>query len=155
MRSHALTLSLSLSLSLSLTRATRFARSPATPINVPTWTGRSGGVPLFGGNAGPANGNASKSSNALLAKIRSRKADASSLDVQHPEVTAGKALADRLVAFLRARGGSAPSSAVANKFKSDMGAGNITPELFKAILQQVATLVRGVGGRVWRLKAEY
>ena len=127
-----------------------------TPINVPTWTGRSGGVPLFGRSvaASGTNGSASNSSNALLAKIRARKADASSIDVQHPEVTAGKLLADRLVAFLRARGGSAPSSVVANKFKNDIS-GNITPELFRCILQEVATLVRLTGGRQWKLKNEW
>ena len=125
----------------------------ATPINVPTWTGRSGGVPLFGN--GKTTGNAAKSSNTILAKIRSRSADVASIDVQHPEVSAGKQLADRLVAFLRARGGSAPSSVVASKFKSDMGSGNITPELFKCILQEVAVLVRMTGGRQWKLKADY
>ncbi len=125
----------------------------ATPINVPTWTGRSGGVPLFG--HAKTTTNATKSSNALLAKIRSRSADVASIDVQHPEISAGKQLADRLVAFLRARGGSAPSSVVANKFKNDMGSGNITPDLFKCILQEVAVLIRMPGGRQWKLKAEY
>ena len=125
----------------------------ATPINVPTWTGRSGGVPLFGNGKTTANG--TKSSNALLAKIRSRAADAASMDVQHPEVAAGKQLADRLVAFLRARGGSAPSSVVASKFKNDMGSGNITPDLFKCILQEVAVLVRLPGGRQWKLRNEF
>lgn len=127
----------------------------STPLTVPTWTGKSGlaGAPhmqqRFGG------GQSNKSSSALLAKIRARNQEASSLDVQYPEVSASKQLADKIVAFLQARGGSARSSTVATHFREDTMLDTIGPELFKCVLQEVATLVRMEGGRVWKLKSEY
>jgi DNA excision repair protein ERCC-6 len=125
----------------------------ATPVHVPTWTGRSGGAPLFGNSTASNAPNITNSSSALLQKIRARNADAASPDIQNPEIAAGKQLADRIVAFLRARGGSAPSSVVAAKFKNDMG--DVTPGLFRCILQEVAVLRRMVGGRQWTLKGDY
>jgi len=126
----------------------------STPLTVPTWTGRSGlagapNQPSFG------NRNSNKSSSALLAKIRARNQEASSLDVQHPEVSASKQLADKIVQFLRSKGGAARSTAVATHFRDDTMMNSIGPELFKCVLQEVAILVRMEGGRVWKLKNEY
>ena len=132
----------------------------SNPVNAPTWTGRSGhagapGIPKFGriqNSALGAGDSALKSSN-ILAKIRARNAEATSLAVQSPEVSRAKSLADRIIAFLHSRGGSASSSSVASTFRDSEAAGD--PELFKSVLKQVAILRRGQGGRTWLLKPEF
>ena len=127
----------------------------STPVTVPTWTGRSGlaGAPALRRQL-DISLNTTKSSASILAKIRSRNAEASSLDVLHPDVSAGKTLADRLITFLRARGGSATSATLASNFQTDTS-GAISPELFKCVLREVATLMRSQGGRMWKLKPDF
>lgn len=129
----------------------------STPLTAPTWTGKSGfaGAPQIQSRFISGAKQSDRSSSFLLAKIRARNKEASSLDVQHPEVSASKQLADRIVNFLRSKGGSAPSSLVATKFRTDTALESIGPDLFKCVLQEVATLVRKEGGRVWKLKTEY
>jgi len=126
----------------------------STPVTVPTWTGRSGsaGAPALRKQFDASSH--SKSSASILAKIRSRNAEASSLDVLHPDVSAGKSLADRLITFLRDRGGAATSATLASTFQNDTS-GVISPELFKCVLREVATLMRGPGGNKWRLKPDF
>lgn len=132
----------------------------SNPVNAPTWTGRSGlagapGIPKFGrvqNSALGGGGSAFKSSN-ILAKIRARNAEATSLAVQSPEVSRAKSLADRIIAYLDSRGGSASSASVASTFRDSEASGD--PELFKSVLKQVATLRRGQGGRAWLLKREF
>lgn len=128
----------------------------STPLTVPTWTGKSGlaGAPSakrFGGELIQNN----KSSSSLLARIRARNYEASSLDVQHPEVSASKQLADQIISYLRSKGGLARSTAIASQFRGDVMVDSIGPDLFKCVLQEVATLVRMEGGRFWKLKVEY
>jgi DNA excision repair protein ERCC-6 len=132
----------------------------SNPVNAPTWTGRSGhagapGIPKFGGvqNSALGGGDSALKSSNILAKIRARNAEATSLAVQSPEVSRAKSLADRIVAFLHSRGGSASSASVASTFRDSEAAGD--PELFKSILKQVAILRRGQGGRTWLLKPEF
>jgi len=123
----------------------------STPVNAPTWTGRSGsaGAPRFG-----ASSSSSKlSSSNILAHIRSRNAEAISEASASPEVAKGQHMAEKISAFLRARGGSASSASLASSFRED--ADGDDPELFRSILKQVAILQRQVGGKVWRLRPEF
>lgn len=125
-----------------------------TPLTCPTWTGKSGsaGAPgqLFGSGS-----SANQRSSSILAKIRSRNKEAASLAVQNPDVSAGKQLAESIAAFLQSQGGSASSSSIASHFQSNANQGPISPDLFKSLLRQVATLVRTQNGRVWKLRSEF
>ncbi|WPT17739.1 DNA excision repair protein CSB [Picochlorum sp. SENEW3] len=129
----------------------------STPVTCPTWTGKSGsaGAPgqMFSGS-GSGNHQNNRSSS-ILAKIRSRNKEAASLAVQNPDVSAGKQLAESIAAFLQSQGGSASSSSVASHFQRNAHQGPISPDLFKSLLRQVATLVRTQDGRVWKLRSEF
>lgn len=127
----------------------------STPFTCPTWTGKSGSAGAPGQLFGSGSGSQSNRSSSILEKIRSRNKEAASLAVQNPDVSAGKQLAESISAFLQSEGGTASSSSIASHFQRNAHEGPISPDLFKSILRQVATLVRTQNGRVWKLRSEF
>jgi DNA excision repair protein ERCC-6 len=162
-------------------RASRVAAARA-PVGLPTWTGRSGGAgapgapaaaPRFGralnprlaaaAAAGAADagagasaarfGGAAPRSEDLLARLAARQAAAAAAAAD-PEEARARALAERVAAWLAARGGAAPTADVVATFGAAVSAADLA--LFRGVLRQVAVSRRGAGGtKVWALKAAY
>ena len=127
------------------------AEATTAPINVPTWTGRSGAPPpprpRFGG--GGAAGAGAPGSAALLARLRARAggapAAAAPPSPASPLDPAATDVADRLVRFLAAAGAAGvPSVAVVAACGG--GGGPDDAPLFRAVLRGVAKLTSVPGG---------
>jgi len=67
--------------------------------------------------------------------------------------TFAQGLANQIVEFLAERGGRGGSSLVVNHFSGRIGASQAA--LFRQILQSVAKLQRGSGGKEWALRPEF
>ena len=149
------------------------AAAAATPVNVPTWTGRhgEGGAPAppprFGVAAAP--GAAGLSSADLLARLRARRgaepgggapAAAPPRSSGDPALdAAAAALAEAVASFLAAAGpAGAPSAAVLTACADAASAhGEAGAPLFRAVLRGVARLTGGGGGAAkrWVLRREF
>ncbi|KAK9827355.1 hypothetical protein WJX81_000181 [Elliptochloris bilobata] len=156
------------------------AACEAAPINVPTWTGRSGAggappaivrrfgaaanprllppapapTPVFGAGAraGTSGGTAPRSAD-LLAALAARRAAVSASADDDPELEAARELSGRIVDFLAAAGGRAPSGAVVQRFAPELRP-PLAP-MFRQLLHQVAKLERDGEGRAWVLRPDF
>jgi DNA excision repair protein ERCC-6 len=110
-------------------------------------------APRFGSGvlAGTAGGVAPRSSE-VLARLRQSQQAAAAAGAA-PEVAQARTLAERIAAFLRERGGAAPTADVVARFRREVGAADVA--VFKGLLRQVAELQRRRGGKVWALRPEF
>lgn len=94
-----------------------------------------------------------RGSSDVLAAIRQRQAAVESSSAE-PGLAEAETLAARIVSFLEtAPGKQAPSAQIVAAFQGELAANQTA--LFKSVLKQVATKVRGGSGVVWQVKPEF